>query len=226
MASRNQIVNRSKAGKPLIIVCIADTHDLHRELPEVPAGDILVHAGDFTMFSRSSRAILDFNSWLGELPHRHKIVVPGNHEFFLEADPGRRSMLDNAIVLINEGVEIEGLHIWGSPITPLYGGAFGMSAAEDRRKLYSAVPGCTEVLISHGPPWGVLDSAPGESSHSGDSELLEAVKRIRPKLHVFGHIHAGHGVEVSEKTVFVNASLLGEDGSIGWEPIVLKLPRR
>ena len=75
----------------------------------MPDGDVLIHAGDFTMFSKSMSAIGDFNTWLGELPHRHKIVVPGNHEFFLEADPSERFLLDNATVLINEGIEIDGL---------------------------------------------------------------------------------------------------------------------
>ena len=76
----------------LDLVLLSDTHELHREV-DVPAGDILIHAGDFTMFSRSLEAIEDFNEWLGELPHRYKIVCPGNHEFFLEASRERRSLL-------------------------------------------------------------------------------------------------------------------------------------
>jgi predicted phosphohydrolase len=93
------------------LVLISDTHDLHREF-EILDGDILIHAGDFTMFSKSRHVISDFNAWLGELPHRHKIVVPGNHEFFFEADLSRRSVLSNAIVLVDEAIEIEELRIW------------------------------------------------------------------------------------------------------------------
>ena len=92
----------------MVLVLFGDTHELHREV-EVPAGDILICVGDFTLFSKNLSAIEDFNEWLGELPHRHKIVVPGNHEFFLESNPERRSLLDNANVLIDEGIEIEGL---------------------------------------------------------------------------------------------------------------------
>ena len=92
----------------LEIVLLSDTHELHREV-EVPSGDILIHAGDFSHFSQSPLAIADFNTWLGELPHRFKIVIPGNHEFFLEADPSERSLLTNAIVLVNEGTEVDGL---------------------------------------------------------------------------------------------------------------------
>lgn len=74
------------------IVCISDTHELHREL-DIPAGDLLLHAGDFTMFSRSLKAIEDFNDWLGEHSHLHTIVIPGNHDSFLEAGPRRRNLL-------------------------------------------------------------------------------------------------------------------------------------
>jgi predicted phosphohydrolase len=80
---------------------MSDTHELHREL-DVPDADILIHCGNFTMFSRSIKAVGDFNQWLGELPHRHKIVVPGNHELFLEADPKKRSLLTNAIILVTK----------------------------------------------------------------------------------------------------------------------------
>jgi predicted phosphohydrolase len=114
--------NRAPTGTaPLRLVLLSDTHQLHRKV-HVPDGDTFIHAGDFTMFSQSMEAVVDFNDWLGELPHRYKIVVPGNHEFFLEADPSDRFMLDQAIVLINEGTEVEGLRIWGSPVTPLVRG--------------------------------------------------------------------------------------------------------
>lgn len=209
--------------KPLTIVCISDTHELHREL-EVPNGDILIHAGDFSMFSKSAAAILDFNEWLGELPHRWKVVIAGNHEFFLEADPSRRGLLSNAIVLINESVEIMGLKIWGSPTTPLYGGAFGLSSAVDRMKLYSKIPDDVDVLITHGPPYGILDRSPDGPHRAGCPELLVAVNRLKPKLHVFGHVHGAHGMESTEDTLFVNAALLGQDGDLSASAIVIRMP--
>src|ERR1039457_3044860 len=104
MGTNLRSIRTSRARTALRLVLLSDTHQLHREV-EVPDGDVLIHAGDFTMFSKSMSAIGDFNTWLGELPHRHKIVVPGNHEFFLEADPSERFLLDNATVLINEGIE-------------------------------------------------------------------------------------------------------------------------
>jgi predicted phosphohydrolase len=113
------------------LITLGDTHELHREV-EVPAGDLLIFTGDFTTFSKSLSAIGDFNEWLGELPHRWKLVVPGNHEFFLDADPRRRFMISNATVLIDEAIQVVGLKIYGSPMTPLYGGAIGKSSPADR----------------------------------------------------------------------------------------------
>jgi predicted phosphohydrolase len=206
------------------LVLMADTHELHREV-EVPAGDVLIHAGDFTMFSRSIAAICDFNEWLGELPHRHKIVCGGNHEFFLEADPARRSLISNAMVLIDEGVEVDGLRLWASPVTSGYGVAFGMISPQKRARHWAKVPE-VDVLVTHGPPLGVLDCAQGQREGIGDPELLAAVQRIRPLLHVFGHVHAGYGQTSVGDTLHVNCALLGLDGAIANRPVVLRIPRR
>lgn len=202
---------------------MSDTHELHRDIHHVPDGDILIHSGDFTMFSKSLSAILDFNAWFGERPHPYKIVVPGNHEFFLEADPSRRSLLSNATVLINEGVDIEGLKIWGTPTTPMDGGAFGRSAQRDRVKIYSQIPTDTAIVVSHGPPFGVLDQPAASEIHSGDRELFDAVMRVKPRLHCFGHIHPAYGVFQSAYTTFVNAALLGPHGSLDKSPWVFDI---
>ncbi|MBV8674282.1 MAG: metallophosphoesterase, partial [Acidobacteriaceae bacterium] len=176
-------------------------------------------------FSRSLLAIEDFNAWLGELPHRTKICVPGNHEFFLESDPVRRSLLSNATVLIHETLEVNGLKIWGSPTTPLYGGAFGMASTNDRKRLYAEIPEDTDVLITHGPAFGILDAAPGSAFHSGCRELFDAVLRIQPRLHVVGHVHGGYGIFQTDTTTLVNAALLGVHGDIDKTPVVVRMSR-
>lgn len=213
---------RQPGPDSLTLVLLSDTHELHREL-DVPPGDILIHAGDFTLFSRSVAAVEDFNRWLGELPHRRKIVVPGNHEYFLESDASRCSLLSNAVVLINEGVEVKGLRIWGFPATPLYGGAFGRISADEREQRYARIPADTDVLITHGPPYGIRDSAPGSNFHSGCPELLETVMRLRPRLHVFGHIHGAYGMSDTEYTLFTNVALAGKYGDLVRPPMVLKM---
>jgi Icc-related predicted phosphoesterase len=215
----------SLTSTTLRLVLLSDTHQLHREV-DVPDGDILIHAGDFTLFSESTEAVADFNDWLGELPHRFKVIVPGNHEFFLESDPSERSLLNNASVLINEGIEIEGLRLWGTPVTPMYGGAFGLSSAKDRKRLYAQIPLDTDVLISHGPPFGILDADPVSGLHQGCHELLDAVMWVRPKLHVFGHIHGASGVFQTEQTTFINAARLGLNCDPDEGPFVFEMTRK
>jgi Icc-related predicted phosphoesterase len=218
---------RDKVRRSLRIVLLSDMHELHREV-DVPEGDILLCAGDWTMQSRSLRSIADFNQWLGELPHQHKICVPGNHETYLQTTPTNRSLLTNAILLINEGVEIEGLRIWGSPVTPV-GPAFGVISAEERRRLYGTIPEDTDILITHGPPRGILDHAPGSHFLSGDQELLDAVTRLKPRCHTFGHVHLPQNsprIFETEHTTFINAALLGPYGAIDKQPIVLRMEQR
>jgi predicted phosphodiesterase len=203
------------------IVLISDSHGLHRTL-EVPGGDLLVHAGDFTFDSKPPSIVSDFNGWLGSLPHWHKVVILGNHEFALE-EPRNRRAITNAILLVDSGVETEGLRISGSPVTPLCGGAFGKSRPEDRKRHWAQIPEGLDILVTHGPPFAILDHGGGSERREGCPELVEAVLRAVPRLHVFGHIHAGYGMLRTASTLFVNASLMGEDGSLGREPIVIDL---
>jgi len=200
------------------IVCISDTHERHRELI-VPPGDMLIHAGDLTSFSKRPSMIIDFNRWLGELPHRYKIVTFGNHEFAFEADPRLRDQLSNATVLINEAAEVGGIKVWASPMTPLYGGAFGRASAGDRERIYARIPSSTQILVTHAPPASILDG----NQHTGCAELLAAIRRIHPKLHVFGHVHSAYGVDRSAETTFVNAALLDGFGVLDRLPIVVDI---
>ena len=163
-------------------------------------------------------AILDFNAWLGELAYRHCIVVPGNHDVPLLEDP---SLVSNTTVLINQGVTIDGLRIWGSP-----GGVVEALSAEERRRLYGMIPADTDVLITHGPAYGILDCSPGSGYHGGDRELKEAVERIRPWLHLCGHVHVGHGSLKTEHTVYVNGALLSELGDVNPQPLVMRMAKK
>lgn len=205
------------------LVLMGDTHELHREC-DLPDGDILIHTGDFSMMSRSFAAIEDFDEWLGELPHRFKLVVPGNHEFALE-DSARRGLISNARLLINESVEVMGLKIWGSPVTPLCGAAFGLISDRDRARLYNQIPEDTDIVVTHGPPYGVLDQAPSSGHHEGCHQLLAAMQRVKPRLHVFGHVHGCFGRMDTPETLFANVALLGSDGSLSNQPVVLQMNR-
>jgi predicted phosphohydrolase len=202
------------------IVCISDTHELHREL-DVPAGDLLIHAGDFSFAQNSTprAALRDFNDWLGELRHRYKLVVPGNHDVLL-AEPRNHAAISNATLLVNSGVMIEDVRVWGSPLMPLRGGAFACADPAERKRHWARIPKRTDILVTHTPPYGVLDQTPNSDVHEGCPELSEAVLRVRPRFHVFGHAHGAHGIYRTEYTTFINAALVGEFFDLDKRPIV------
>lgn len=206
------------------LVIMSDTHGHHRDV-DVPNGDLLVHAGDFTYFNGSTFAIRDFNDWLGQLPHRSKVVIPGNHDSGF-ADPAYRELITEATLLVNGGTVMEGLRIWGSPVTPIDWGAFGPETAEERQRLFSRIPRDTDVLITHGPPRGILDGGSRRKKPQGCDQLLAAVSRIRPRVHAFGHIHEQYGVFRSPSTLFVNAALAGPDYTVIRRPIEIDLQLR
>lgn len=206
--------------QPLIIVCISDTHELHRELL-VPPGDMLIHAGDFCHIS-SARKIAEFNDWLGTLPHRHKILVPGNHDRILAEQSGLRMLITNAHLLINEGVTIEGLTIWGSPVT-CDDTAFGFDGTLRRRTLYQSIPQGTDIIVTHGPPQGILDLEFEDGPHRGCGELLAAVRKVRPRIHIFGHVHPSYGTQRVGDTLCVNAALFGWAGDLENPPVTMNL---
>ncbi len=188
------------------IVCLSDTHSLHEEV-SVPDGDILVHAGDFT--ERGSLEDVDaFNAWLGRLPHRHKFVIAGNHDFCFEQAPEQaRSRLTNAIYLEDSGAVAEGLHIWGSPWQPrFFDWAFNLDRGEPLARKWALVPDHTDILITHGPPHGWGDTT-SRGADVGCEELAARIWTVAPRLHVFGHIHEGYGRMQAGPTTLVNASI-------------------
>ncbi len=170
----------------------------------VPDGDLLIVAGDFTKRGRRDE-IAAFDCWLGTQPHRHKVVVAGNHDFGLQDLPDRAALITRATYLEDAGTTVDGLRIWGSPWQPrFFDWAFNLDRGEPLRQVWARIPDGTDVLVTHGPPRHVLDLT-DHGEPVGCDDLREAVLRIRPKLHVFGHIHEGYGQVVEEGIRFVNA---------------------
>jgi Icc-related predicted phosphoesterase len=203
------------------IVLISDTHDLQDRIHPVPDGDILIHAGDLTMLGRMNE-IAAAGVWLRSLPHRHKIYIAGNHDWMFEKNRTlAMSLMNQGIIgegggklmyLQDGGVEVMGLRIYGSPWQPWFmNWAFNVQRGS-LKKYWDMIPENLDVLVTHGPPMGILDqSAPHlGSEHLGDQELMDAVERVKPRVHVFGHIHGGYGKSVHENTTFVNAAAVNE----------------
>jgi Icc-related predicted phosphoesterase len=205
------------------IICVSDTHGRHRNFT-TPVGDILIHAGDIMTDGYRTREISDFNVWLGEQPQAMKLVIAGNHDRAFETTAWAKTMLTNAIYLENSEVEIDGIKFWGSPAQPEFcNWSFNYKRGKDIDRIWRRIPDDTDVLITHGPPAGFRDwTKPGEES-LGCQDLRNAVRRVKPKLHVFGHIHGGYGEDHDGTTHFVNASLLDERYQPVNQPIVVEL---
>jgi len=193
------------------LVVISDTHGLHNRIEGLPDGDVLVHAGDFMNSGRDLQEILSFNHWLGEQPFTHRVVCGGNHDRYFETSPQQaQALLTNAIYLENTAVTIRNVRFWGSPYTPEFLNWAFMYPRGSSARYWDQIPNDLDVLITHGPPFGILDqTAPGEP-HLGCEELFMAVLEKKPKVHLFGHIHGGAGTSENGATRFVNAAYLNE----------------
>lgn len=223
-------------------VVISDTHGMYRKV-DVPDGDVLIHCGDiFRAAYPRPDEYRDFVEWLDCQPHKYKICIAGNHEKGLERASAYFDVLmgkrTNYHYLENSGIEIarepssrriEGVKFWGSPYTPeFFDWAFMKKRGAEIKEVWDQIPEDTDVLITHGPPFGVLDRCPFPV---GCEELLLAVERINPQYHCFGHIHEGYGTDgvmqlgdwALDTTEFINASICTGDYRPINKPIVFDI---
>jgi Icc-related predicted phosphoesterase len=195
------------------LVFISDTHNKHSKI-SVPDGDFIIHCGDVSGRGYKEE-IISFADWFSSLPHKHKIMIPGNHDFMFEKDfDSAKNITDsrNIHLLIDSLVEIEGIKFWGSPITPwFHDWAFNRYRGSTIEHHWNKIPEGIDVLITHGPPAYMENSLSlvleGEDVGCGD--LYNAIKRrVKPKISAFGHIHEGYGTHHDGETLFINCSIL------------------
>jgi Calcineurin-like phosphoesterase len=141
------------------LVVISDTHGLHDRIESLPEGDVLVHAGDFMNSGSDPKDISSFNQWLRKHPFKHRVVCAGNHDRYFENMPGiARGPLTDAVYLENNGITIDGISFWGSPYTPKFmNWAFMYPRGNRAKRYWDQIPFGLDVLITHGPPRGILD---------------------------------------------------------------------
>ena len=192
------------------IIAVSDTHGQHHRL-QLPAGDMLIHAGDISRNGKRGQ-VQDFMFWLRKQDFKYKIMIAGNHDYFFEREPEQeiRAMIPEDVIYLNDsGVEIEGIKIWGSPVQPwFYDWAFNRQRGEEIKKHWELIPEDTDILITHGPPMGILDKTLRDGSSVGCQDLMDVIKTIKPQLHIFGHIHEAYGELHREGTHYINASVL------------------
>jgi Icc-related predicted phosphoesterase len=207
------------------VVAISDTHNKHHLL-HLPEGDLLLHAGDVS--GRGTEAEVQFFlDWFAEQDFEHKVFIAGNHDYFFERFPEsfvRHVIPDNIIYLNDSGVEINGVKIWGSPVQPwFFDWAFNRRRGPDIEKHWKLIPDDTDVLITHGPAYGILDrTIRGELV--GCADLLDKIIKVKPKYHIAGHIHEAYGMEQHGGTTFINASVLDVKYKLANKPTVFEIP--
>lgn len=161
------------------LIHLSDTHGLHEQLPDLPEADIVAHTGDITENGTIEEAE-GFMEWFCSLPYRHKIFIAGNHDMCLYG-ANIEGLPDNVHYLCNEAITIDGIKFYGVPMF-LHDDLEG-----NFPELYGRIPDDTDVLLTHQAPLGILDEQDG--INFGDYYLYKRVIEIKPKYHLFGHIH-------------------------------------
>jgi Icc-related predicted phosphoesterase len=228
------------------IDCISDLHGAHDEI-DLPGGDLLLIAGDLTS-NDSSPAWIDFYAWLEKQDYRKIIYIAGNHDnLLLDTIPTKEALEllngdencpdDRIEYLCDSGTEFEGLKIWGSPWSLTFKGinphCMAFTGREcDLREQFELIPKDTDILITHSPPLGIMDDVIdwhiGKFS-AGSSSLRRLFYggKLKPRLHVFGHIHEGYGHIAKmldfSGVQFVNASIMNKNYEPVNKPIRIEL---
>ena len=192
------------------IVCFGDTHGYHKKV-QIPHGDMLIFAGDYTKDHTEDEIgqLTRFNEWLGKFRHSHKLTIAGNHDWFFHFNHHyATNLVTNATYLNDSMTTIDGLKIWGSPITPYFRGwAFNRHPGPEIQRHWDMIPDDIDILITHGPPAGILDKVEsGEKVGSVDLKNTINERLNSLKLHVFGHIHPAWGKEEHNGVIYVNCS--------------------
>lgn len=176
----------------LRLVTMADTHGAHHRL-DVPDGDVLIHAGDLTPRGTFPQ-LEEVARWLRSLPHRHKLIVAGNHDFVVQQQPAAaREALHGLTYLEDQEATVEGLRVWGSPWQPwFHDWAFNLHRGPPIDEKWKLIPEGVHVLVTHGPPLDLGDRC-WDGRRVGCEDLLRHLDRVKPKVHLFGHIHEDRG---------------------------------
>jgi Icc-related predicted phosphoesterase len=205
------------------------THTYHNLLDVPEDIDMVIHSGDATNPKNpylSEDEMQNFIYWYSLLPIKHKVFVAGNHDVCIEKNFIKKDDFERAgiIYLENDYIEIEGIKIWGSPVTPTFGEWAFMKARHKTHELWQQIPDDTDIVVVHGPPATILDlsyNRENQLESCGDSALMKRLLDINPKLCLFGHIHnckgiinAGTRKLSSRDTIYSNGSVV-TDGKFG-----------
>ena len=205
------------------LVIISDTHGLHEEIGTL-RGDVLIHCGDSgNGFTRQASDVDRLDDWFGQQAFDRILCIGGNHDFEMQARAERGALVfRNAEYLQDQAYEYRGVRFYGSPWTPeLVDWAYYLDDDElqDRWEL---IPDAVEVLITHTPPFGVLDRN-SSGRNCGCPELQRRLLNLHPRIHCFGHIHASAGTTSMNGTTFINASMVNRRYEVARAPVEIEI---
>jgi predicted phosphodiesterase len=224
------------------ITFISDTHNKHNQVTSsLPGGDLLIHAGDISSMGHKHE-IQQFCKWFNSLEnYTVKVFIAGNHDFGFQTEPKMAKEIVGFYKWIDYlqddflgyGVDTENyVKIYGSPWQPEFNGwAFNLPKdGWELEQAWEEIPDDTDILVTHGPAFGYLDTIMGQYDNLGCELLTKRIKTIKPKIHVCGHIHSGYGYVFDGDTHFINASVLDEQYqytqkplTVEWDPVTNKL---
>ena len=215
------------------IVAITDTHCQHEALDGLlPDGDVIIHAGDAT-YRGTYNEVIPFLEWYGNLPYAYKIFVAGNHDWLFEKERALARLFcrENDIIYLEDEaitLKVKGkrkIRIYGTPHVPVFFNWAFNREEQDLYDIYTMVPENLDILITHGPPYGVLDEVNEDfkTRYCGCYQLRDAVADKKPKFHVFGHIHEGYGTKRLADTTFINACTCDRNYKPVNPPIVFEI---
>jgi Icc-related predicted phosphoesterase len=206
------------------ITHISDTHNKHKQLDgKLPGGVLLIHSGDISSLGRKHE-VEQFIKWFGKQDYTHKVFIAGNHDMSFDREELLRNKLahfegrteydtecavgkpewvvemldnlpDNVYYLENSSIKLEGINIWGSPVSPSfgYGWGFNKDRGHDINEVWSTIPMDSDIVITHSPIYGYNDRAQNTNENVGCADLYHRLHEVKPHLHFAGHIHEGHG---------------------------------
>lgn len=208
------------------LVLISDTHTLHSKVI-LPEGDVLIHAGDMGL-SGSVKEVQQCLAWLDNQPHKHVVAIAGNHDLAFQRN-AQALDLGRVHYLENSSVNLVGVNFYGSPVQPEFcDWAFNVARGPAIKRYWDMIPdaGLVDVLITHGPPMGILDMPNPKwgNAHLGCEDLMKQVEISLPKIHVFGHIHGSYGQKEYRGIKFFNVSQVNEAYKVTNTPFIVDLP--
>lgn len=205
------------------IIFISDTH-CQLDKVKLPEGDLLIHSGDLT-YSGTIQEIQKELDIMSKLNFEEKIFVAGNHDWLFQKQPGLAQQMckDRGIIYLEDSsFEFDGLKIYGSPWQPFFcNWAFNLFGNELEQK-WSLIPDDVDILVTHGPPYGILDQTMLDK-RVGCGWLYKKVVEVQPLIHSFGHIHDCYGTISYNNTLFINASTCNESYRPVNKPIVVEI---